>query len=243
MKNVGRLLWSTFKVPVKGIVGEKLVQVGAALTLPSSIYRQYHNVTLPIAGRTTQIDHVFVSAFGVFVVETKNMAGWIFGSERDREWTQVFPSGRKFKFQNPLRQNYGHIRALEEALVSMKLPKGVIRSVIVFVGNAELKREMPENVTVGLGGSRYIRSFKQRALSDAQVASICDLIESRRMEPTWMTSRQHVKNLGRGSSPGKRRCPRCGQAMVLRTARRGPEAGKQFWGCEGFPACRMVESE
>ena len=84
-----------------------LVQAGAVLMLPSSMYRQYHDVILPTAGGTTQIDHVFVSVFGVFVVETKNMSGWIFGSERDQDWTQVFPGGRKFKFQNPLRQNYG----------------------------------------------------------------------------------------------------------------------------------------
>ena len=243
MKSMGRLLWSAFKAPVKGIVGEKLVQAGAALTLPSSEYRKYHNVTLPIAGRTTQIDHVFVSAFGVFVVETKNMAGWIYGSERDREWTQVFPGGRKYKFQNPLRQNYGHIRALEEALAGTGLPRGIVRSVVVFVGNAKLKRKMPENVTVGLGGSRYIRSFRNRALSEAQVATICELIDSRRMKPSWKTDRQHIRDLGRESTSTKRWCPRCGQEMVLRTARREQGAGKQFWGCKGFPACRMVRVE
>ena len=125
MKSLGRLLWSVFKTPVKGTVGETLVQAGAVLTLPSSVYRRYHEVTLPTAGGTTQIDHVFVSVFGVFVVETKNMAGWNYGSERDREWTQIFPGGRKYKFRNPLRQNYGHVRALEEALAGIGLPRGV----------------------------------------------------------------------------------------------------------------------
>ncbi|MCY4435890.1 MAG: NERD domain-containing protein [Chloroflexi bacterium] len=237
------MLWSTFKASVKGIWGEKLVEVGAALTLPSSDYRKYHNVTLQTPRGTTQIDHVFVSAFGVFVVETKNMVGWIYGSERDREWMQVFRSGKKYKFLNPLRQNYGHVRALEEALASNGLPRGVVRSVVVFVGNAQLKRELPENVTVGLGGSRYIRSFRHRALSVAQVAMICELIESRRMEPSWRTSRRHIRSLENESPSATRWCPRCGQKMVLRTARRGQFAGKRFWGCEGFPACRMVEKE
>ena len=85
MKSLWRLLWSVFEAPVKGRLGEAAVNAGAVLTLPSSVYRRYNNVMLRTVGGTTQIDHVIVSVFGVFVVETKNMAGWIFGSERDRE--------------------------------------------------------------------------------------------------------------------------------------------------------------
>lgn len=242
MKILRGLLWWAFGTPIKGMVGETVVKMGAVLALPSSVYQRYHNVTLPTVGGTTQIDHVFVSVFGVFVVETKNMAGWIFGSERDREWTQVFPGARKYKFQNPLRQNYRHVRAMEDALAGIGLPRGAVKSVVVFVGEAKLKREMPENVTVGLGGARYIRSFRTRMLSEEQVAEICKVIEAGRMKPSWGTNRQHVQNLRRrkhGSAP--RQCPRCGRTMMLRTAKRGPGAGEQFWGCEDFPACRMVE--
>ena len=155
MKIPGGLLWwalgapikAMVEAPIKGMMGEFAVKVGAALSLPSSVYRRYHSVTLPTADGTTQIDHVF----GVFVVETKNKGGWIFGSERDREWTQVFPGGQKYKFQNPLRQNHRHVRAMEEALAGIGLPREAVKSVVIFVGEAELKREMPENVTVGLG--------------------------------------------------------------------------------------------
>ena len=220
------------------------MKVGAALSLPSSVYRRYHNVTLPTGGGTTQVDHVFVSVFGVFVVETKNMGGWIFGSERNRQWTQVFPTGQKYKFQNPLRQNYGHVRAIENSLAGVGLPKGAVKSVVVFVGDADFKTEIPQNVTAGFGeAGRYIRSFKARILSEGQVAEICTAIETGRLKPSWGTDRQHVQNLRRrddGSEP--RLCPRCGRKMVLRTARRGSATGTQFWGCEGFPACRMVRN-
>lgn len=53
--------------------------------LPSSVYRQCHDVTLRTESATTQIDHVFVSVYGVIVVETKDMKGWIFGGEQDRD--------------------------------------------------------------------------------------------------------------------------------------------------------------
>ena len=233
----------TFKASVKGFLGEKLVQAGAWLTLPSSQYRRYHNVTLPTSSGTTQIDHVFVSAFGIFVIETKNMAGWIFGRERDSVWTQVFRSGGKYTFQNPLRQNYRHVRALEEALRAIGKPGGAVKSVVVFVGSAELKRGMPENVTVGLGGSRYIRSFKAQVLSEAEVASICELIESQRLKPSWDTHRQHIRNLESKNSSSRRSCPRCGQDMVLRTSQKGKWAGQRFWVCETYPTCRMFEKE
>jgi hypothetical protein len=68
---------------------------------------------LPSQGSTTQIDHVLVSVYGIFVIETKNMKGWIFGDERSAQWTQsIF--GKKSRFQNPLRQNYRHVKALAE---------------------------------------------------------------------------------------------------------------------------------
>ncbi len=94
MSTLGRLLWSVFRAPVKGALGETAVKAGAALALPSSVYRRYHDVTLPTAGGTTQIDHVFVSVFGVFVVETKNMNGWIYGRAQNRVHPAEMPPVR-----------------------------------------------------------------------------------------------------------------------------------------------------
>ena len=73
---------------VKGIFGEAFVKLLAKFKLPADVYIPIHNVTLPTPDGTTQIDHIFVSEFGVFVVETKNMKGWIFGGENQAQWTQ-----------------------------------------------------------------------------------------------------------------------------------------------------------
>ena len=35
-------------------------------------------------------------------------------------------------------------------------------------------------------------------------------------------------------------CPKCGKPMVIRTAKKGADAGKQFYGCSGFPNCRYT---
>lgn len=133
---IGRVVKAFLGTSVKGLVGEATVVVGAKLLLPSD-YLRFHNVTLRTPDGTTQIDHVFVSRFGVFVVETKNMGGWIYGSERNLRWTQVFPGGRKTSFQNPLRQNYRHVKAMEATLAPLKLPADAVRSVVAFVGEAD----------------------------------------------------------------------------------------------------------
>lgn len=238
----GKILGAIFGTASgKGYVGESIVSVTAWLTLPSSKYTRFNDVTLPTPDVTTQIDHIFVSRFGVFVVETKSMEGWIFGGERDRQWTQMFRGGRKFRFQNPLRQNYRHVKAVEAALANLRLPPDAVHSVVAFVGEAQLKTQMPPNVTVGTGFASYVRSFREPILSDKTVIAACDAIEAESLPSSGATHRQHVRDLKERKESGKPgRCPKCGKDMVQRSTRRGSNAGRQFWGCSGFPACRYI---
>ncbi|MGT8957051.1 nuclease-related domain-containing protein [Bacillus cereus] len=96
----------------KGKAGEKLVKRILSKLDPKS-YFVLHNVTVYTEyGDTTQIDHIVIAETGVFVVETKNYEGWIYGSEKAARWTQgIFR--KKHSFQNPFRQNYKHIKAIE----------------------------------------------------------------------------------------------------------------------------------
>ena len=223
----------------KGIHGEARVKFTAWLRLPSKTYHALHNVTLPTPDGTTQIDHVFVSCFGIFVVETKNMKGWIFGEENQKQWTQKFPK-TSFKFQNPLRQNYKHIKALEALLDA---PPAAIHSVVVFVGKSTFKSPMPANITHRGGYITYIKSFREAVLSDAQVQKAVTQIQSGRRTPSWETNRQHVRQLKSRFNPNtEKKCPKCGKPMVLRTAQRGANTGNQFWGCSAYPKCRIVQN-
>ncbi len=61
----------------KGWIGETQGAIAHALLLDGKVYRSINNVTIPTASGTTQTDHVIVSPFGIFVVEAKNMKGWI----------------------------------------------------------------------------------------------------------------------------------------------------------------------
>lgn len=175
----------------KGVVGEWIVNFWAKLDLPANKYIRFYNVTLNTPEGTTQIDHVFVSRYGIFCVETKNMTGWIFGSERDRQWTQkIFR--HTTRFQNPLRQNYKHTKALEELL---GVPRKSIHSVIVFTGDATFKTDMPANVVYAGGYTRHIKSFREIVFTAAEVNRVCETINANRLKPSWKTNRTHVRNL------------------------------------------------
>ena len=91
-------------------------------------------------GGTTEIDVLLIAPQGVFVFESKNYSGWIFGSEKSRFWTQSLPAGRrkshKERFLNPIMQNELHARCLKKVIGS----DAPLRSVIVFSDNCELKK-------------------------------------------------------------------------------------------------------
>lgn len=226
---------------LKGWLGEVVLSGIKKIALNGNVYRDVNNVTICTSNGTTQIDHIIVSRYGIFVIETKNMEGWIFGSEKDAQWTQSL-YGNKFRFQNPLRQNYRHVKALEEFL---KLPSGMFHSVVCFVGQTcRLKTPLPENVLCG-GPFGYIQKKTEVLLNDIRVAEIEHAIRDG-MRPknflglsTRETKRDHLTSLTERHS-SHANCPKCGSTLVLRTVKRGDKTGQQFYGCEKFPICRFT---
>ncbi|MFC1495330.1 nuclease-related domain-containing protein [Thermodesulfobacteriota bacterium] len=175
----------------KGLFGEFIVYFSAWLSLDKKKYHIIRNVTLPAYDETTQIDLIIISIYGVFVIEVKNMKGWIFGSQNQKTWTQkIFKHTNKF--QNPLRQNYKHVKTLESLL---GLKENQIHSVVVFIGDSTFKTSMPENVTYGWGYIRHIKSKKQKVLSEPDVAEMINKIENKRLVRSFKTNKEHIKNV------------------------------------------------
>ncbi|MFV8452617.1 NERD domain-containing protein [Vibrio campbellii] len=233
------LIVSVFKSRwLKGVFGEFLVN-RLLSKLPESDYTLIKDVTLPTNDGTTQVDHIVVSRYGIFVVETKNMKGWIFGSARQKQWTQKIYR-HSSKFQNPLHQNYKHIKALETLL---GCSEEHLHSVIVFIGDSTFKTEMPPNVTYVRGSIRYIQQFNDVVFSDNDYARLTESINRLKLKRGVITDlkhRKHVKEVV-ASKVSSNQCPRCGSEMVLRETKRGENIGKQFWGCSTFPKCRAVK--
>jgi len=235
------VLAAFFKSPwFKGVAGEAVINLSAWLFLDHQEYRLIRDVTLPTADGTTQIDHVIVSAYGVFVIETKNMKGWIFGQLHQRQWTQkIFKHTNRF--QNPLRQNYKHVKALQDLF---GLDDDQIHSLVVFVGDSKFKTPMPENVTYGGGYIRYIKSKRRLMLLPSKVEAIEQEIANYRLPSSLATRRAHVQQVR--DSVAKREsehtCTKCGSPMVMRKSAGGRNPGQLFWGCSSFPKCRHTAS-
>ncbi|WCH24431.1 nuclease-related domain-containing protein [Aeromonas salmonicida] len=258
------LLMTIVKTPwFKGMIGEWLITLSIRLFLDKREYHLLNNVTLPLEQGTTQIDHVIVSRFGVFVIETKNMKGWIFGDPKHKRWTQQLYR-RRHGFQNPLHQNYLHVMTLKTLL---GLADHQLHSIVYFIGDCTFKTPMPDNV-IRRGLIRYVKSKTTQVLTQTDVIRVVDSIQQGQLAANWQTHRQHVAQLkarhgvftqpvltsetrpvpssltaiAQSNKVEVLTCPRCGNTMVLRTANRGGNKGNQFWGCSDYPKCKGIRS-
>lgn len=231
------LLFMFFKTPFgKGLLGEMLVNFAINVRLDKKKYHLLKNVTLPTEDGTTQIDHIIVSQYGIFVIETKNMKGWIFGDEHQKTWTQKIYK-HTTKFQNPLHQNYKHTKTIESLL---ELDKDKIFSIVTFVGDSTFKTKMPDNITYSGGFISFINSKTKKLFSEKEVEKIISMIEHGQLSKTRQTHKehvQHVKNIVKDKE-NKNSCPKCGSELVLRVAKQGANKGNQFYGCSSYPKCR-----
>ena len=162
-------------------------------------YHLMNHVTLQLADGTTQVDHILISRFGVFVIETKDYNGWIFANAKQANWTQVFYR-RKFKFQNPILQNFRHVRAVQDLLDF--LPPSAIKSVVVFTGEAEFKTEIPQGVFGLSGFGEYLREQTAEVLSLNRVQFCVGRLETARLAISGQTDVEHVRSLERRHGSG-----------------------------------------
>ena len=218
----------------RGWFGEKKTTFYLWLSLNSKVYRRFHDVIIKSKNGTTQIDHLLVSPYGLFIVETKNRKGWIFGSEDQQRWTQSL-YGDNYSFQNPIRQTFRQKKILSEFL---GINESIIHTVIYFVGNCKFKTQLPDNVIKSRLG-KYIKQFKDPVLPPEEIDRIVDEIEYFVSE-SLLTTRDHVQSL-RERHSSTTVCAKCGSKLVERTAKKGPNAGTKFLGCENFPQCRFTK--
>jgi restriction system protein len=183
----------------KGRAGEFLIKSINKTYLDKEIYKCFDNITFKLQDNsTTQIDHVIVSKYGIFVLETKNLKGWIFGDEKSKQWTQSFKNRKKYKFQNPIHQNYRHIKALQEVLNQnniLQIDEKKFISIITFIGESEFKTKKPNNVFHGKRYINYIKSFNEEIIKNNEVKIISNFIERKSEEKSLKTDKEHVENL------------------------------------------------
>jgi hypothetical protein len=174
--------------------GEALLSWKVLANFSSPEYHLMNHVTLRMSNGTTQIDHILVSKFGVFVIETKDYKGWIFANENQAKWTQVLFKW-KFKFQNPIIQNMRHVRAVQNLLDF--LPPDTVKSAVVFAGKAEFRTEVPNGVYSIPKFIDYVRKQTVEVLSFNRVQFCVGRLETARLAISGITDVEHIESLER----------------------------------------------
>ena len=172
--------------------GESLVSQAIQANFGSSDYHLLNHITLKLKDGTTQVDHILISRFGVFVIETKDYKGWIFANSRHAQWTQVLFKA-KFRFQNPLVQNRLHLKAIE-ALLDF-LPVDAIHSLVVFAGEAEFKSDKPTGVFNIPELIDHLRRYSDEVMTINRMQFCVGRLETARLAVTGQTDLDHVRAL------------------------------------------------
>lgn len=217
-----------------GTEGENEVS-GILQSLPC-IYHEIRNVIIPTKNGTSQIDHVVVSRYGIFVIETKNYSGWIFGSNNSKKWKQTFKTESHY-FYNPIKQNWSHVYALSELL---KLYKGAFKPVVVFSDKATLNVESTTPVINMCELRNHILSFTQEIFTPEQAKEIYETIKKKQLAGPKIdvahlqTIKDELEEQRQSIEQGK--CPRCNGNLVLRNGKYG-----LFYACTNYPRCRFTQ--
>jgi hypothetical protein len=225
-----------FSVPkIKGYFGEIKV-AGLLKSLDKSNYKVINNLVLNINGRTSQIDHLVISNYGIFVIETKNYNGWILGSENSEYWTQVVYR-RKHVFYNPIFQNAGHIKALKYCLKEYSNAKYF--SIIVFISSAEIKVNTTAQVIHTANLISTIYKYTEANISDNERDIIFQKINQLNSIATFEKDK-HIQFINQKVQERSRlvkenRCQKCGSNLIVRNGKFG-----EFLGCSTYPKCKFT---
>lgn len=223
---------------IKGAFGElkvntKLGSLGEGYELLSDI--TIHNSK----GLTSQIDHIVISEYGIFVIETKNYKGWIFGNDYSENWTQV-NYRKKNTFRNPVKQNWSHIYALKSLLEKYQNIKYF--SIVVFSGSSILKKI--QSSTPVIYGSELIKTIRslsyEKCLTRTEVENIKSFIQSSEISTDGYRE-EHIQNIKNNIKEYEYKkehllCPKCNGTLVMRKGKYG-----SFYGCSNYPKCKYIQ--
>lgn len=195
------------------------------------------NIYLPdYKGSTIEVDLIIIHPTGIYVIESKNYSGWIFGNENDTYWTQSFQNGKKIKFYNPVKQNQGHIKYLQSYLY--EYPPINYTSVIAFSDRCELKKI--EGISAVIvkrfqvyNAINHLITERQWKLSNEKI----DMLYQKLLPLTTVNEEQkhaHVSNIENKLYT----CPLCGNRLTKYNGRY-----RDYFKCSAYPRCYYTRQQ
>lgn len=217
----------------KGKYGEMTVASILGDNIPGEQYVVNNLLFCDKAGNSCQIDHVYINKNGIWVIETKNYSGRIYGNATQREWTQVLAYGNtKNSFYNPIKQNKTHIYCLSEYLNV----KNVFHNVVVFLSSADISN-ISDSSVYPINKLRSIKTMQTGiTLSAEEMSGYYNKITLLK-NCNSISEKQHVNAIHEKQARLEQGiCPRCGKKLVIRKGKYG-----EFYGCSGYPKCKFTK--
>lgn len=226
----------------KGFLGEKYVAKNLGKDKPGT-RRTINNIYIKNkVGGTTQIDHVHINKNGIFVIETKNISGKIYGNEYSQEW-KVYKGSyfkkrkrytNEYNFYNPIKQNETHVYNIKQ-FINSNIP---IYSIIVFTSiDADLSNVTASNVIYLHKLKQEIEKERNQKITSKDIENIYNKIASIKTN-TKVTTTEHIKNIKNVKRNIKKNiCPRCKGNLTERNGKYG-----KFLGCENYPKCKFTKN-
>ena len=220
---------------LRGMIGEFWVRQKLK-KLSKEDYKVLNNVMISLDGKTHQIDHIVISKYGIFVIEMKNYYGRIYGNDYENKWIQYIGRYKNY-FLNPIHQNYGHVKTLEELL---NLNNEVFIPIVCFSNQVKLKVDCKTNV-VRLNRLNSTILGQQNIVLDSDINEIYDKISELNITDK-RERKNHVKNIRYRIKEDNDKvknmiCPKCGGHLILRKGKNY----KPFIGCSNYPYCRFTK--
>lgn len=224
----------------KGLLGEFIIKLIIGESSEESGKEKYviHNLLLPTEdGTTSQIDHVVINSSGIYVIETKNYKGRIYGDDYQLQWTQVLNYGKvKNRFYSPVKQNYKHI-----CVIKHFLPEYVsVNSLIVFIrGNTEYIKS--NYVCSPWDINRRMSIHSDYTLSPYEMRSIYETLLNKNISDT-ISRWKHTENVKQKKYENdyyvnNNICPRCKGNLIKKRGKYG-----EFLSCCHYPDCKFTTS-
>lgn len=226
------ILIKSYESKVKGYVGEKLVAKKLS-KLNKRKYKIINNLLLKTLKGTAQIDHIVISQYGIFVIETKNYKGIITGNEYDDNWNQILFNNKEV-LRNPIKQNNGHIKALKDVIPALRYKK--INSIILFTKRSNLKVNTETTVIYYNKVNKVIKRSRKKEFTKEEVDYIYKKLNELNID-CFKQRVVHVKNVKRNIKEAekklrKNKCPRCGGKLKKKKGKYG-----KFKRCKNYPEC------
>ena len=219
---------------IKGKVGEEIVRL--SLEDIPGYNKIINNIYINDNGKSRQIDHILINQYGIFVIETKNFNGTIYGKEESDQWYQYL-GGKKYPFKNPILQNYAHKRIIED----ISEHKEEIHSVVVFTSKCKLKiickntpviyNYMLINYVIKQGMKLNTEKidFYYNQIMENRITDKDTIKEHKSNVRHYVEYKKGIANNGV--------CPRCYSKLIIKNGKYG-----KFLSCSNYPECKYRKS-